>query len=117
MSAGTYNIDLNQNATFKSTLTITDGSGSYVDITGWTFKSSIRENFTFDDIVDFTITAISPISGTIEMLLPDVSSSVLSKTRYIYDLIAKNTTVSPTETYRIIQGKVTVSPAVTDLIS
>lgn len=116
MGAGIYNIELNQNATFKSALTITDSVGNYIDISGWVFKSSIRENLETDEVTDFNVSIVSAPSGTVEMLLPDVSSSLLTSTRYVYDLIAKNNNVSPPETYRIVQGTIKVSLAVTEII-
>jgi hypothetical protein len=39
---------------------------------------------------------------------------VLTGTKYVYDLISNNPNTTPTETLRLMQGKVSVKPGVTE---
>jgi hypothetical protein len=113
----TYDVFVEQNATFKMSLTLTNASGSYLDVTGWTFAGAVKEqaNTTLPPSAIFSIAVVSAVSGTIQVTLPASQSAQLTKPRYSYDIQATNTTTNPPEVYRLIQGKVTVNLAVTSL--
>ena len=113
----TYDICILQNTTYRLGMILTDDSGSFVDITNWSFTGSIRENQndTLPDIANFDITIVDPASASLSIALYPASSSLLDKKKYYYDIIATNITPSPPDVYRLVQGKISVNSAVTSL--
>jgi hypothetical protein len=112
-----YDICILQNTTYQTGLTLTDSTGSFIDITSWSFSGSIREQqgLVSPLICNFTITIIDPVSASLSVVLPPESSSLLVKPTYFYDIIATNILPIPDQIYRIIQGKISVNAAVTPL--
>ena|SRR5690242_12306338 len=117
MLAANYDFSVEQSATFKFNLQLTDNSGSAVDITGWEFVGNIKEtpNVANPPVATFTIDVLDVPSALVEVTLPASEADKLIKTRYVYDIIAKNNTVVPMEVYRLLEGKITVDLAVTGL--
>ena len=119
MQAPTYDIALEQSTTYKFNLSLTNGATTPVplDITNWTFLGHIKEqaNVAVPPIASFTITVLDLPNALVEVYLSASEADKLTKGRYQYDIIAKNTAVTPMEVYRLLQGKVTVNLAVTGL--
>jgi hypothetical protein len=117
MANPTYDITLNQYATFKMSFQITDNSGSAVDITNWSFTGSIRDSFTLPDppITTLNIVIVDYSSSMVNVGLLPTQSALLTKKKFVYDIIATNVGVAPVEVYRILEGKVNVNLGVTEL--
>ena len=49
MAAGLYDITIEQGATFQMNLTWKDSTGSPVNITGYTARMQVRENYEAED--------------------------------------------------------------------
>lgn len=96
---------------------LTDDTGSFLNITSWSFTGSIRveQDDTKPDIANFTILIVSPESASLAISLPPVSSSLLSEKKYFYDIIATNIIPTPPDVYRLVQGKISTNAAVTTL--
>jgi hypothetical protein len=96
---------------------LTDDTGSFLNITSWSFTGSIRElqDDTTPDIANFSIQITSMQSASLALALYPVSSSLLSKKKYYYDIIATNIIPNPPEVYRLVQGKISTNAAVTTL--
>jgi hypothetical protein len=114
----TYNIDIFQNATFKMSIQLTNsGSGSSpIDITGWSFSGSIKQNYEDSDpsLIYFSASVLDPTQSIVMFSLTPTQTAQLTQPIYYYDCIAVNYPVAPDEVYRILQGRVKVSPGVTD---
>ena len=104
------NIFIDQGATFSTTVTIEDGEGSALDLTGYTALAQIRKTYQSTTATAFTSTFDSDrTTGLITISLTDSQTSALEEGRYVYDLLI--TDVSGTKT-RVVEGIVTVNPSV-----
>lgn len=115
-SQPTYDISINQNATFKMSIQLTDVNGSPLNITSWSFSGSIKENVTDPDppLLFFTTSIADPSQSVVNISLTPAQTTMLSKTAYVYDVIATNYSTTPDEVYRVLQGKIKVSLGITD---
>jgi hypothetical protein len=132
MSAGTYNMCVDQGATFIRTFTwytcscgtcstsscgcgCGTGSGTPVDLTGFTADMQIRQNVQSTTILYEASTTNGAIvlggtAGTITLTIPAASSSGFTWNKGVYDM---NLTSSGGVVTRLLQGAVVVSPEVT----
>lgn len=116
MSAGSYDITIEQGATFELHIVYTSGSPAVpVNLTGWSARMMVRLNYKAPDppLLSFTsaggaITLGS--AGQIDVVgLASLTDLVPAPKICVYDLeIVNGTTVR-----RIIQGNATVTPQVT----
>ncbi len=122
MSAGTYNLAIEQNATFS--LIMTWIAGSYcacppvgftpepVDLTGYTAMLQIRPfqlstSILFDASPDITL---GGVAGTITLIIPATTTQGFTWWTGVYDLLLTSAAGVAT---RLLQGNVTVAPGVT----
>lgn len=113
MSAGIYNLEIEQGATFERLITLnTSTSGSPLNLTEYTGKAQIRRGYGSSEVtVEFTVTFLEPRSnGQLRISLTSTQTSALSPLySYVYDLeITKSGVVT-----RVLQGTIIVSPEVT----
>jgi len=115
MAQPTYDININQNATFKFSAQLTDVSGSPLDITSWSFSGSVKQQAIDPDppLLFFT-TSVDLTQSIVNMALMPHQTTLLNQPQYVYDFIAVNRAVTPEEVYRILQGKIKVSLGITD---
>lgn len=114
--AGTYNLAIEQGATFKVIFQWTDSNNSPINITGYTLRSQIRATVESSSVmVDMTnangkVTISDAAQGKIQMLLSATETASLAAGTGVWDLevIAGDGTVT-----RLLQGSVTISPEVT----
>lgn len=111
-----YDICVLQNQTFELPFQLYANDGvTPIDVTGWTFTGSIKEQFADPTpTLFFTCSVVDATSGSIKLYLPADSTWQMTSTKYVYDLISNNATVSPVETLRLMQGKISVKPGVTE---
>lgn len=110
-----YDLCILQNQTYRLPLTFKNDDGSPIDLSAWSFTGSIKEKFTDTvPVLNFTVEIISAVSGSIALYLSADTTWTLTKPKYVYDLIGTNTTPNPDETLRMMQGKVSVKPGVTE---
>jgi hypothetical protein len=85
-----------------------------LDITEYTFTGQIRENYTTDEVAaTFTFDKVTPnSSGSLFIKLPPATTSQLYQRKYVYDIYMTSGSVDPV-TRRILEGGLTVRPAVT----
>jgi hypothetical protein len=76
---------------------------------------SVKNNFSETaSVANFTVVPLPDISAVI-ITMPPTETTKLVKRRYVYDVIATNLSTDPDEVYRILEGKVKVDLAVTNL--
>jgi len=108
--ASISNIFIDQGATFSTTLTINDSTGSALDLSNYTAIAQIRKSPSSSTSVSFTTTFVSPrTTGQITISLTDTQTSALEAGRYNYDVLI--TSGSSVKT-RVVEGIATVNPAV-----
>ena len=104
-------LTVGQGETFKILVSITDQTNAPIDLTLRQFSGSVRETYSSEDVsTDFNFEKITPYtSGSLYVSLPPASSSLLSSQDYVYDILL----VSESVVRRIVEGKFTVRPSVT----
>lgn len=110
MTAGKYDITIEQGSDFSLTLTVKEG-GAVKNLTGFTARGSMRK--TYDDTTahDFTFTSDYDSTGIIIMKMPYSTTDDLDAGFYVYDVElvhSGNDTVQ-----RLIEGKAEVTREVT----
>lgn len=114
MAAGLYDITIEQGATFQMNLTWKDSTGSPVNITGYTARMQVRENYEAEStLVSLTSTGgdivLGGSLGTIAITIAASATQTLQLDEAVYDLeLVNGATVT-----RLLQGKATVSREVT----
>lgn len=114
MAAGLYDITIEQGATFTLSLTWKDSTGAPVNITGYTARMQVRENYESEStLVSLTSSGgdivLGGALGTIAITIAASVTQLLQLDEAVYDLeLVNGATVT-----RLIQGKATVSREVT----
>ena len=104
------NIFINQGADFSTTVTISDGDGTALDLAAFTALAQIRKTYESTTSTSFSTTFESPrTTGKITISLTDTQTAALESGRYVYDLLI--TSVSGAKT-RVVEGIATVNPSV-----
>lgn len=114
MAAGLYDITIEQGATFQMSLTWKDSTGAAVNITGYTARMQVRENYEAEStLVSLTSSGgdivLGGALGTIVITIGASVTQLLQLDEAVYDLeLVNGATVT-----RLLQGKATVSREVT----
>lgn len=115
MSAGSYNITIEQGATYSQVMTWRDSNNALVNLTGYTARMQIRTDYAATTSVLVLTTENGMITlggalGTITLNVTDASTSAIPARNYVYDLelVSGGGLVT-----RLLQGVVAVSPEVT----
>tara|TARA_B100001287_G_C22668300_1_gene523927 strand:- start:1883 stop:2209 length:327 start_codon:yes stop_codon:yes gene_type:complete len=102
------NIVIDQGTTFSENVTAKDSAGSAKDLTGYTSTAQIRKSYYSSSSTDFTIAQVDA-TGVITISLTAAQTGNLKAGRYVYDVES----ASASETIRVVEGIVTVTPQVT----
>lgn len=112
MSAATYNISIERNATFDVSLALKDSNGTAIDVTNATIDAEIKQDYYFPGIVSFTVTKITPASGIIKLSLTANQTANLHVGTLKYDVFAQ---YSNGVIQKILKGTVSVEENITTL--
>ncbi|MGW7617410.1 hypothetical protein ACWGLG_16390 [Streptomyces antimycoticus] len=109
MAAGTWDLAIEQGATFAETYTCVNDDGSAVDWTGWTGRAQIRVLAAPDAELLLDLTPYLTITGAaITILVPATVTTTLTRSGR-WDLeLTDGTTVM-----RLLQGRALLAPEVT----
>ncbi len=111
MSAGTYNLVIDQGSDFALDLVIKQ-SGSALDLSNYTGRAQLRTSVDASSAsATFTVTKTNASGGALKMELQAATSSSLAAGQYVYDL--EIYTSGDSTVKRILQGDVTITPEVT----
>lgn len=113
MSAGVYDITIEQGATFALTLTWLDTDGvTPINLTGYTARMKIKKSVGGTEIASLTNASgitLGGVAGTIAILIADTATAAYTFKRAVYDLeLVNGSTVT-----RLIEGNVILSREVT----
>ena len=79
------------------------------NIASWSFSASISSQFgDLLPLLMFTSSVIDLTQSLVEFSLSPVQTSLLTNTRYVYDIVATDLAAAPDFVYRLSQGKVRV---------
>ena len=111
MSAGRYNIIIDQGSDFSVLFTVSE-DGSAKNLTGFSARAQMRSTKTATSIAaTFTCAIASAADGQITMSLPASTSTSLAAGRYVYDL--ELFTSGDGTVTRLMQGDVDLTQEVT----
>jgi ABC-type tungstate transport system permease subunit len=101
------NISIDQGTSFSTTIILTDENGGLLDLSAYTANAQIRRWYTSSNSVTFDT---SLAEGQVTLSLNSSSTALLSRDRYVYDVILTDDNDVIT---RVVEGIVTVNPRVT----
>ena len=111
MSAGTYNLVIDQGSDFALDLVIKE-AGSALDLTNYSGRAQLRTSVAASSAsASFTITKTNAAGGALKIELAAATSTALAAGQYVYDL--EIYTANDSVVKRILQGEVTITPEVT----
>jgi hypothetical protein len=104
------NLDVDQGATFSTTISITGDNGEAANLSGYTANAQMRKSYSTSTYIAFT-TSIDGANGIISLTMPSATTANTTAGRYVYDV--KMTETSSSTVTRVVEGIVTVTPNVT----
>jgi len=111
MSAGKYDIKIDQGSDFARQLVVKEG-GSAKDLTLYSARAAMRTSKTAAALsATFTCTIVDAAAGTLKFELSNAVTSTLDPGIYFYDL--EIFTGGDAAVQRLLEGQVTVTPEIT----
>jgi hypothetical protein len=111
MAAGYTELFLEQGATFNTTITLDDVSGTAMNLVGYTASSQMKKSYySSNSSATFNATT-GGVNGTVTLNLGAAATANVYPGRYLYDVYV--TDESGTTRTRVLEGIVNVSPQVT----
>ena len=104
------NIFIDAGADYSTTVTVTDSTGSALDLTGYTAAGMVRRTYKSSTKIDFTTSIPDPSSGEIKIQLDSATTTAMKAGRYVYDI---EITSSGGAVSRVVEGQLEVNPGVT----
>jgi|688.fasta_scaffold308860_2 hypothetical protein len=104
-------LTIDQGSTFETSITITGDDGDVLNVTNYTFASSIRKSYySSNAAANITVGIMDANTGNINLFLSAATTSNLKAGRYLYDVKMTDTANNST---RIVEGILIVTPQVT----
>ena len=106
------NIFIDSGADYTSTVTVTDGTGSAYDLTGFTAAAQIRKTYESSAAtVSFTVAFNADrTTGQLDLTLTGAQTAAVTAGRYVYDLLITSSAGALT---RVVEGIAQINPRVT----
>lgn len=103
-------LNIEQYATFSTTINVEDVQGDAVNLSGYTAASQIRKSYYSTSANTLTATVTGTANGEITLSMTAANTANLTPGRYLYDLVI---TAPDTTKTRVVEGIVNVLPGVT----
>lgn len=105
-------LQLEQYATFSTTINVEDSQGDAINLYGYSAASQIRKSYYSSTANNFTATVTGIANGEITLSMTAANTANLTPGRYLYDLVI----TSPSEVKtRVVEGIVNVLPGITQV--
>jgi hypothetical protein len=108
--AGFAEINIEQGASFSTTVTVNGADGSPTNLTSYTAAAQLRKSYYSTTANNFTVSVTSPAGGILTMTMTAANTANLTPGRYVYDLLITSPTNVKT---RVVEGIATILPSVT----
>lgn len=102
------NIVIDQGQTFSFTFILSNADGTPKNLTEYTIAAQMRKSYGAATAIDFTTSKVN-LEGSITISLTAAETSAIRHGRYVYDIETESTT----ETLRVLEGIITITPEVT----
>lgn len=114
MGAETLNLEIEKGATFQKTIIWKDSTGTVIDLTGYTARMDVREDFySVNPAIALTTEnggiVITALEGKIALNITAAATAALTIKKGVYDLELVNGAVVT----RLLEGRIRVKPEVT----
>lgn len=103
-------LNIEQYASFSTTINVEDVQGDAINLTGYTAASQIRKSYYSTTANNLTATVTGTANGEITLSMTSANTANLTPGRYLYDLVI---TAPDTTKTRVVEGIVNVLPGVT----
>jgi len=103
-------INIEQCASFSTTVNVEDSAGAAINLSGYSAASQIRKSYYSSTANNFTATITGTANGEITLSMTAANTALLTPGRYLYDLVI--TAPAGTKT-RVVEGIVNVLAGVT----
>ena len=103
-------LNIEQYATFSTTVNVEDSQGTAVNLSGYTAASQIRKSYYSTSANNLTATVTGIANGEITLAMTAANTANLTPGRYLYDLVITAPTGVKT---RVVEGIVNVLAGVT----
>lgn len=102
-------LQIDQGASYSTSIDVTDDNGDPVDLTGYTGAAQMRKHYTSTNAHSFDV-SVSTGSGVVTLSMNAAVTGNISPGRYVYDC---ELTDSAGTVSRLVEGIVTITPQVT----
>ena len=103
-------LNIEQYASFSTTINVEDVQGDAINLTGYTAASQIRKSYYSTTANNLTATITGTANGEITLSMTAANTANLTPGRYLYDLVI---TAPDTTKTRVVEGIVNVLAGVT----
>lgn len=104
-------LDIDQGTDFNFDLDLTNDDGAVVNVTSYTFTSSIRKSYySTSTTANLTVTIVNAANGNVTCSLNAATTANIKAGRYLFDVKQVDNTNTTT---RVVEGIITVYPQVT----
>lgn len=104
-------LSLDQGTDFSVNIDLTNDDGSVINVTNYTFSSSIRKSYySANATANLTVTVANAANGNVILSMNAATSSNVKAGRYLYDVKMTN---NSNVTSRFMEGIITVYPQIT----
>lgn len=103
-------LNIEQYATFSTTVNVEDTQGNALNLSGYTASSQIRKSYYSSTANNFTASVTGIANGEITLSMTAANTALITPGRYLYDLVI---TAPDTTKTRVVEGIVNVLPGVT----
>ena len=104
-------LNIEQYATFSTTVNVEDSQGTAVNLSGYTAASQIRKSYYSTSANNLTATVTGIANGEITLAMTAANTANLTPGRYLYDLVITAPTTGVKT--RVVEGIVNVLAGVT----
>lgn len=111
--ATTRNLYVDQGADFSLPFTVSDANGNPLDLRTYQLHSMMKRSYESIISHQLEVSSPNPESGEIELSIPAETSLGVRAGRYVYDVLIVDADNIST---RVLEGIVTISPAVTKVM-
>lgn len=105
-------IEIQQGSYFRYSANITSSDGSAYDFANHTLAAVMKKNYASTTVAATFTVETTATTGEITMVLLASQTSDIKSGRYVFDIVMKT---PDSQTHRIVEGIVTLSPAVTTI--
>ena len=104
-------LNMDQGATFNVDIDLTEANNAPINVTGYTFSSSIRKSYYSSRVTaNLVVTIQNAANGNVKLSLAAANTANIKAGRYLFDVKQVDTS---NVTSRVVEGIISVNPQVT----